>query len=285
VSVRPFTVLSPAGATLQGYAHHPPGSGPHPAVVICHGFKGFMDWGFFPALAELLAERGFVAVRFNLSGAGVAPGDDVVSDPEAFRRDTYSLELSDLLAVLAAVGGEAAGGQGLDEAAVDPARIGLFGHSRGGGVALLAAAAEAWRDRLGALVTWAAIAHVDRFSAEEKTAWRRDGELPVVNARTGQRLALGRELLADVEDNREALDLGAAAARRRAPWLIVHAADDESVPAAEGENLLAAAAPPREIQRINTGGHTFGARHPFTGPTPPLIAAMNATQTWFRRHL
>ena len=284
-----FSLTTPAGATLDSFADYPDLPAPRPAVVVCHGFKGFMEWGFFPALAELLAARGFVAVRFNFAGSGMRPGEDRVSEPEAFRRDTYSGELADLLAVLAAVAGDAgdagAEARGLDRARIARGPVGLFGHSRGGAAALLAAAHPEWSDHVGALVTWAAIAYVDRFTAEQKEAWRRDGELPVVNARTGQRLALGLELLADIEDHREALDLGAAAARRRAPWLIVHGTADESVPAEDGERLFAAAGEPKQIERIPDAGHTFGAVHPFVGPTPHLIQALNATQRWFRRHL
>lgn len=282
-----FTIPSPAGSPLSGFVDYPDLPGPRPAVVICHGFKGFMEWGFFPALAELLAARGFVAVRFNFAGSGMRPGEDRVSDPEAFRRDTYSGELADLLAmlaVLAAVAGEP-DGAALDRSRIASGSLGLFGHSRGGAAALLAAAHPDWRERIGALVTWAGIADVDRFTAEQKEVWRRDGELPVVNARTGQRLALGRELLADVEDHREALDLTAAASRRRAPYLVVHGTADESVPAEEGDRLHAAAADPKVIERVAGAGHTFGAVHPFAGPTPHLIQAMNATQRWFRRHI
>jgi len=36
---------------------------------------------------------------------------------------------------------------------------------------------------------------------------------------------------------------------------------------------------------IPGANHTFGARHPFAGPTPQLIQAMNATQGWLRRYL
>ena len=284
-----FTLTTPSGANLDGLVDYPDLPGPRPAVVVCHGFKGFMEWGFFPPLAELLAARGFVTVRFNFAGSGMRPGEDRAADPEAFRRATYSDELADLLAVLAAVTGEVgdagAEARGLDRARIAPGPVGLLGHSRGGAAVLLAAAHPAWRDRVGALVTWASIAYVDRFTAEQKEVWRRDGELPVVNARTGQQLALGRELLADIEEHRKALDLDAAAARRRAPWLIVHGTADESVPAADGERLFAAAAEPKAIERIADAGHTFGAVHPFAGPTPHLIQAFNATQTWFRRQL
>lgn len=264
---------------LHGLVDLPDGPGERPAVVICHGFKGFMEWGFFPYLATLLAERGFVVVRVNLSATGMLPGEDTVSDPAAFRANTHSRELADLLAVLEATGETLAPGR------VDRGRLGLLGHSRGGGNAVLAAVREPWRDRVRALVTWASVATFDRYSAEHKEGWRRDGELPVVNARTGQRLALGLDLLEDLEANPEELDILAAARHVRAPWLIVHGEDDESVPVAEADRLAEAAPGLHETLRIPGASHTFGARHPFAGPTPHLIQAMNATQRWFRRHL
>jgi len=281
----PFTLPSPFGVALDGLLDLPdPGRfpGPRPAVVLCHGFKGFMEWGFFPHLATLLAERGFAAVRFNVSGSGMRPGEDRVADPEAFRADTHSRELAEVLAVLAAVeSGEAP----FPRERIDAGRIGLFGHSRGGANALLAGARRSGQVR--ALVTWAAISTFDRYTPEQKEAWRRDGELPVVNARTGQQLALGRGLLEDVETHRDELDLLAAAARRTAPWLIVHGEDDEGVPAEEARRLAEAAknAPPAELLLLPGADHTFGARHPFAGPNPGLIQALNATQGWLRRFL
>ncbi|HEV8582671.1 MAG TPA: alpha/beta fold hydrolase [Thermoanaerobaculia bacterium] len=274
----PF-VLEAGTSALHGIVDLPDEPGERPTVVICHGFKGFMEWGFFPSLAALLAERGFVAVRFNLSGAGMRPGDERVTDVAAFRDNTYSRELADLLAVLSAVGETVAPGR------VDRRRLGLFGHSRGGGDALLAAARSPWRDSVRALVTWAAISKVDRFTPEQKEDWRRDGELPVVNARTGQKLALGLGLLRDVEERSAELDLLAAAADRHAPWLIVHGAEDESVPVAEAHALASRAGGERELLVIPDANHTFGSRHPFAGPTPQLVQALNATQRWFRAHL
>lgn len=277
----PFTLESPAtGAQLHGLVDLPELPGPRPTVVICHGFKGFMEWGFFPHLATLLAERGFAAIRFNFSGAGMLPGDETVTAPEAFRADTYSRELAEVEAILGATGDRIAAGR------IDGGRLGLFGHSRGGGVAVLAAAREPWRQRLRALVTWASIAEADRFTPEQRAAWRRDGELPVINARTGQRLAMGTALLDDLESNAGSLDIPAAAARGRAPWLIVHGAEDESVPAFEASTLAERAGCPRsELHLVQGANHTFGSRHPWVGPTPHLIEALNATQSWFRRYL
>jgi len=278
--VEPFKLDRPGGGVLRGVVDLPEAPGRRPTVVICHGFKGFMEWGFFPAVAELLAQRGFVTVRFNLAGSGMQPGDELVSDPRAFSANTYSAEVADLLRVLEATGHEIADDR------VDRGRLGLLGHSRGGGAAILAAASQPWRDRIRALVTWAAISHVDRYTPEEKRIWRATGEMPVVNTRTGQQLALGRGLLEDVERHSAgSLDILAAAGRVAAPWLIVHGGDDESVPASEAAELAARAAGTHELLVIPGAGHTFGAKHPFVGPTPHLIQALNATQTWFRRHL
>lgn len=278
-TTHPFAIRH--GADLLHGLVDLPGGPPraHPVVVACHGFKGFMEWGFWPPLATLLAERGFAVVRFNLSGSGMRPGDEQVTDPEAFRRDTYRREREELLAILGQLGTEIAPGR------VDLDRVALVGHSRGGAEALLAAAHPEWRDRLRALVTWAAIAEVDRFTPRQKERWKSDGELPVVNSRTGQILFLGPDLLAELEGERSDLDLRAAAAGRRAPWLIVHGTGDDAVPVSDAHRLAEAATEPKELLLIEGAGHTFNVGHPFHGPSPQLIQMFNATQRFLRKHL
>ena len=279
----PFDLVTPAGRTLHGFVDRPEERAERPTVVVCHGFKGFMEWAFFPHLAELLASRGFTVVRFNFSGSGMVPGEDRASDPEGFRRNTFTREQEDLDAVLRALGGDLAHGL------VDRDRVGLFGHSRGGGAAILAAGSERWGERVEALVTWAAVATFERFGETEIRRWRETGEWVVTNSRTGQELPIAVDLLDDLEANRDALDIRAAAGRVEAPWLIVHGDADESVSVEDGRSLLAAGGGRdegrRELLEVAGAGHTFGAVHPFAGPTPQLIEALDATQRWFRRHL
>lgn len=282
-STTAFVLTTPQGRTLHGFLDLPAAKAaqPWPVVVICHGFKGFMEWGFFPHLAHLLAERGFATVRFNFSGAGQQPGDDAVTDLAAFRDNTYSRELEDLLAVLDALSEDG----DLNDERFDMSRLGLFGHSRGGGAALLAAAHRDWAERIDALVTWSSIAYVDRFDEADKQQWHIRGTTSVANSRTGQELPLGLGLLEDIETNRLKLDLEAAAGRREAAWLLIHGTGDESVPKSEGERLAAAATGDHEALFLDGAGHTYGATHPFAGPTPHLTEALNATQAWFRDHL
>ncbi len=274
----PFVLRTGQGHELHGLVQRSAKPGRRPTVVVCHGFKGFMEWGFFPPLADLLTQRGFTVVRFNLSGAGMRPGDELVTDPQAFRGATFSKDVDEIADVLAATGHEIA------RDSADPERLALVGHSRGGGGAVLTAARPEWRGRLGALVTWSAVSTFDRYG-EFESAWRANGFLPVANARTGQELEIGVAVLEDLKTRRDELDILRAASHVRAPWLIVHGEDDETVPASEGERLREQATGVRDLLLVAGGSHTFGAVHPFQGPTPELVRVFNATQTWLRRHL
>ncbi|MCZ6506763.1 MAG: prolyl oligopeptidase family serine peptidase [Acidobacteria bacterium] len=275
-----FTLPTKSGRTLHGLIDLPEQPGPRPTVVDCHGFKGFMEWGFHPYLADLLAARGFTVVRFNFTSSGMRPGDELVTDEEAFANGTFHDDVGEIQAILGAlVSGELGAGR------IDPDRLGLLGHSRGGGISILTAAIQPWRGRLKALVTWAAVGTFDRIGEKEKEQWRRLGALPVINARTDQRLELALSVLEDVVARRQEYDLTAAAARLTAPWLLLHGADDETVPVAEAHSLAAAAGSTFEQHIIAGGNHTFGAQHPFVGPTPQLIEVMNRTQRWLRQHL
>jgi uncharacterized protein len=246
-----------------------------PAVAVIHGFKGFKDWGMFPPLTERLARAGFTAVSFNLSGSGVDDAGEF-SLPDRFGHNTFSAELQDLGQVLDAL---MAGHLGVPV----PSSLGLVGHSRGGGVAVLQAAQDS---RVRALVTWAAISRVERWPAEQRSAWRSAGHTEIQNARTGQILPLYTDVLDDIEHNAESLDIEAAAARIRIPWLIVHGKSDESVHFSEAEALKAASRRKKtRLLPIERGGHTFGATHPWRAATPELDTVFDETLDWLAAHL
>jgi uncharacterized protein len=247
---------------------------PRPAVVVLHGFKGFKDWGMFPPLAERLARAGFTAASFNFSGSGVDDAGDF-SLPDRFAHNTYSAELQDLGGVLDALG---SGELGLPA----PTALGLVGHSRGGGVAILQAARD---PRVDALVTWSAISRVDRWPADSRTDWRVTGHTEIKNARTGQVLPLYTDVLDDIEQNGDHLDIEEAAAGVRIPWLIVHGTQDESVPFSEAKLLKTSAPSTARLLPIERGGHTFGATHPWRAATPELESVFDATLSWLTTHL
>src|SRR6185295_20132048 len=109
------------------------------------------------------------------------------------------------------------------------------GHSRGGGVSVLATAGD---PGIAALVTWASIGSTNRWTPEVIENWRARGKMDVVNARTGDVLPLSTDILDEVQgDQSGRLDIRAAAARIKAPWLIVHGDADEAVSVADGRQL------------------------------------------------
>lgn len=244
------------------------------AVVICHGFKGFKDWGFYPTVTDRLARAGFAVVSFNYSGSGVGEDGLTFSEPERFGHGTYTNHLRDLDAVLHAL---RAGRLGQP-----PTSLGLLGHSMGGGIAALRAAGD---PAVNALVTWAATARFGRlWRSDQVPEWRRTGKIDVTNQRTGQILPLYTDMLEDWENNRAALDVTAAAGNVRAPWLIVHGAADESVAASDAEDLLARA-PTAQTLIVEGTGHTFGIVHPRAGSTAAFDRVLDATVEWFTRYL
>jgi pimeloyl-ACP methyl ester carboxylesterase len=249
---------------------------PRPAVVVVHGFKGFKDWGMFPPFAERLARAGLTAVTFNLSGSGVDDAGEFTL-PERFGHNTFSAERDDLRRVLDALE--------LGELGVaPPSSIGLLGHSRGGGIAVLQAARDA---RVRALITWSAISSVERWSPREQAEWRAAGVKEIVNARTGQRLPLYLEALDEIQSPAAAgLDILEAAALIRVPWVIVHGSADESVSYLEAEALRAASLlETTRLFAVPGAGHTFGAVHPWRGSTPELDRVFDQSLAALATHL
>jgi uncharacterized protein len=269
-----FTYEPRPGDVIRGDVRLPGGRRPRTAIVVVHGFKGFKDWGFFPYVSERLADAGHAVISFNFSRNGVGSDLATFDELEKFGTNTFTLELDELRAMIGRViEGEVSGWS--------PERVGVFGHSRGGGQAVLAAADD---PRIASLVTWAAVATFDRWTDETKETWRRDGRIWIANARTRQQMPLDVTLLEDFESNRARLDILAAARRLSAPWLVVHGLQDETVNVHDGRTLVEAAST-AEARWIENAGHTFQARHPFAGAPPELEEAIAATIEHFARTL
>ena len=246
-----------------------------PAVLIMHGFKGFKDYAFLPPMADRLARAGFTAVNISVSGSGVDEHGDFAF-PERFARNTYTRELGDIaIAVQALLAGELG--------TVPPTSLGIIGHSRGGGVALCVARET---PAIGAVVTWAAISTIRRYTDAEVELWRKLGRIEMENARTHQMLPMDYEIVEDALAHEHRFDIRAAAAALDRPWLLTHGTEDETVPLAEARELAALATDPRfESLFVEGSGHTFGARHPWAGPTAKTEQLFGATVKFLARYL
>lgn len=263
------------GPPVRGDVRVAEGTRPKSAVVIVHGFKGFRKFGAWAALARALALRGHAAVTFDHSHNGIDEAGEF-SRLDLFRLNTHSREADEIRAVLDALDGGKLAGRRIR-------RVGLLGHSRGGGMSVIAAAEDA---RVRAVVTWAAIAGIgQRWTPEETAKWRRGEDVLVENARTKQMMPIAPEYWVDFQQNRDRLDILAAAARLTVPWLIVHGDADTSVPLDDARALFDAAGDTAELMVIEGMDHGMGARHPYPGPSDALRAAAEAAFEWFDAHL
>ncbi len=130
LAVRWIKISAPQHGDLIAAVARPPGAGPFPAILLLHGSHGFAEE--YVRLAQELARRGVLSVAACWFREGIGDGRRFITpivwahappapdplSPEALRTVT---------ALIQAV-------RSLSE--VLPDRVGLFGHSRGGGAAL-----------------------------------------------------------------------------------------------------------------------------------------------------
>lgn len=262
---------------IRGDLYFPDSRHPLPTIVILHGFKGFKDWGFFPYAANTLAKQGFAVITFNFSMNGVGENLLEFTELDKFARNTYSREQEDVAKII----GEIKAGLLPPGGVTDPNRLGLIGHSRGGANSLLYALDD---PDIKGVVTWNGIADVDIFSEELKREIREKGTGTVLNARTGQKMPIHREVLEDIETNRERWNLLKRLSNWQHPLLILQG-DQDTPRLVEGARHLHQSAPKSTLKIITGANHTFGAVHPFQGSTPHLDQVLEETADFFSQIL
>lgn len=252
------------GQPIYGDAHVPRGEAAG-VLLICHGFKGYKDYGLFPRLAAA-AERGLIAHRFNFSHSGMTRRIETFERPELFERETWMKQVHDVRAVAAAVRrGEIAGGA---------LPMVWFGHSRGG-VTVLLAANDAPDEPVG-LVTAGAPNYTCNLSEHERRALRKHARLPSPSSRTQQTLYVGKQWLEEIEADPERHDPLKAIAQAPCPVLVVHGSGDATIDLSCAEALAAAGGEKATLRVIEGASHTFDARNPLgaDAPLPPSTAAI-----------
>ena len=112
------------GVLINGLVYSPPGAGPHPTLLICHGLPGNeknLD------LAQAVRRAGWNAVTFNYRGSWGSPG--------VFR---FAQNVDDAEAALAYLRDPANAAR----LRIDTKRLAIAGHSMGGWVTALTAARD-----------------------------------------------------------------------------------------------------------------------------------------------
>ena len=136
-----------------------------PTVLYLHGFKGFKDWGFVPFLGEQLAAAGIRMLAMNFSHNGIGESLLEFTEEEKFRDNTFLLEIEEAREIIGKYH------RGKLFGAVPGRKIGVLGHSRGGGVALL----STWdMPEVKAVCTWASVSTFFRYPPDVIEAWRQN---------------------------------------------------------------------------------------------------------------
>jgi len=221
---------------LSGFMLGANGKGPHPTVVLLHGFPGNeknLD------LAQSMRRAGYNVLFFHYRGAWGSQGDY-----------TMDGQASDVAAVLDYLRLKA------DTLRVDTQEMSIIGHSLGGFTALRATS----RDKeIQCVVGLAAFNFEDyaSFSEEQKQAWSGYADmLFMLNNLTGAKM------LAEMQANSEAFDL-----RKLAPSfsgrsvLLIVGSEDTAVPPAMQSQIVAAY---EKVPDINLKAEVIPGDHSFS---------------------
>lgn len=242
-------------------------AGGHKAIVFIHGYIPpdiYRTTERYVAYVDALARAGFVVFKIDLRGFGESEGEPA----GAYFSPNYSI---DAIAALKSL-------QTLDY--VDPAGIGLWGHSMAGNVTLRAMLIE---PAIQAGVIWAgAVYSYDDFT---KYAIDDPSYNPAATATTASQRAgrLIRDTYGPPDTSVpfwQAVSLTEHLDLLDAPLQLHHAVDDDVVNIGYSSDLaaaLAAANKVYEFYQYDNGGHNINS--------PAFDAAMQRTIGFFQEHL
>jgi len=121
--------LSSRGVSVPAVMTVPAGGKKVPLVVMAHGHGGSKEEaGGFTAIAEELARKGVASIRMDFPGCG--------ESKEPFTANNLTNMLADI---------EAARAYALANAPIEPKRVGMFGYSMGGRLAILSTGKAAYK--------------------------------------------------------------------------------------------------------------------------------------------
>ncbi len=230
---------------------------PKPIVIFAHGYKGYKDWGCWNLAAEAFAKQPFFFVKFNFSHNGGTVEQPIdFPDLEAFGHNNFIKELDDLQSVIDWVLTEKS-----IQDNIEPTKITLIGHSRGGGIVSIKASED---KRITNLITWAGVSDYEaRFpTGEILENWRKNGVSYIENSRTKQQMPHYFQFYENFIEHKERLHIESAVKKLTIPHLIIHGSSDETVSIKEAENLHLWN-PKSKLHIVKNANHTFGAAHPW----------------------
>jgi dipeptidyl aminopeptidase/acylaminoacyl peptidase len=258
---RESIVLENEGQKIFGIFHRPSSQGPYPTVLMCHGLAGHKTGKFriYVKLAEQLSLHGIASLRFDFRGSGDSEGH--------FSDATLSSEVSDALIALKYL---------RSRPDVDSSKIGIFGRSVGGTVALMTAKKSA---PIKTIAIWAPLYDGEQWQEEWKLLHRAEiseelrYEKMKINGQVPG-LKFFDELFAiNMEENLGYL--------KNIPMLHIHGELDNVITLVHADRYVNAR---KDSKTINKFIRLPASDHDFSH-TKEQIQALEETTTWFEKTL
>jgi|GEM_PF-471353 len=271
-----WSISGSDGEVILGSTHLPPVQvQPRGVLLICHGSKGYKDYGIVPGIAHYAAMQGFIAHRFNFSHSGMTNRLDTFERPDLFEKDTWGRQIVDLRAVAnAAHEGELPAftkSKNLPQI--------WYGHSRGGVTVLLTAARAFMPTRYPKLGAMPLPVGVIPCASPHRAFWLHESDKETIYAqgyldspsqRTKQMLRIGLPWLKEIEHDPDAFDPVIAASRVSCPMEVIHGTADMTVGVDSAEKI-AGAAPRATLHIIEGATHVFNTSNPMRLEREPSV--------------
>ena len=229
------------------------GKGPFPAVIVQHGFKSNHEKNFTKAISVSLEKKGFIVLRFTLSGHRPSSG--------SYKDVLVSQFIKDVRLAIKFL---------LKQPRVNRHRLGMVGHSMGAFTALMCA--NKLHKHIRSVVSIASPydinAVIKSYQRDKKIDeigrdyWIISG-FKVTKKHYLDRLYLKRKyLISDIH----------------CPVLVIHGNKDKRVNVKDGHLIYQLLNQPKELQIIKSADHSF--HNPVH-----LLKAANLTAAWFKKYL
>jgi uncharacterized protein len=224
------------GLKLAAIIHRPNKEGTFPAVILLHGFTGYKEEPHIEVLAKDLAKNGFVAVRFDFTGYGESEGtmDD-------YRFTNHHKDVASVYSYVK------------DLPYVDPKRIGIYGHSLGGCMAVIFAS-EHKVIKSVVVVSAPTMLHQSPWIKTILAAWKLTGFF-YFNNNYGPR-NLPWEYMEDVMK----YDTLAYATKLTQPLLVIYGDADDSVEGRNTKAIYDTAPEPKKVLEYKEMTHEYGTQ-------------------------